>query len=328
MITLETLEKQAMQFEKQIADLLNKNVNELRMSALAVKPEINGLEFFAPLYVSNICQENCDYCGFRSSNKIKRITLSQSEVDQEVEFLKKHGYDQVYVLTGSFVEGSLNEKGTMTEVNARGIKSLVKNNLFPVLESSPFSKNNLVELLALANRKARYVLFQETYDKDTYAEHHKGSGVKDSPDFRLRQIEKAVEAGWPEIGIGVLFGLSSDIEKELSCLVAHYEWLLQKGVEVVTISVPRINKAKNTEVAGVIDDTLFEKIVYAVRILCPKAKIVLTARETAQMRDLLKPVTHIWGVKGSTVPGGYTLGNKMEDGQFLLKDERFLEEID
>jgi 2-iminoacetate synthase len=327
MITLIKLKKLAKQYNGQITELMDKNLRELRSLALNVKNLNDSLEFFAPLYVSNVCKENCSYCGFRISNDIKRITLSQNQVNQEVKYLKKQGYTQVYCLTGTFWEGSVDDIGSMTEINARGVRSLVANDVFPVLESFPFSQRNLSDLLSIANGEARYVLFQETYNNVVYDQFHQNLNVKHNPDIRLQQVDLAIKAGWPEVGIGVLLGLNPNIEEELSHLIAHYYWLTRQGVRQVTISVPRINRAKNTKITSKIHDNVFIKTVYVIRILCPKAKIVLTARESIKIRNSLKPITHIWGVKGSTVPGGYTLNNKMRNGQFLLKDGRSIKDL-
>lgn len=326
MLTLEVLFKKASLYIKEVQNLFSMDLAELREKALEVARKCE-LSFFAPIYVSSICQSTCGYCAFRKGSKIKRRTLTLEEVRQEVAFLKSQGYSTVYCLSGSFPEGSLTKRGSMTEVNARGIRVIREAGLFTVLESSPFSLENFTALLSMAEGEARFVLFQECYDRNTYLDIHGGDIYKGDPDARLQQLDLALASGWPEVGIGVLIGLHYDVASEVACLIAHFDYLESLGARKVTISVPRINDADGIEIKEKSSREMFLKTNYIIKILRPNAPIVLTGRESEEVRDLLRPVTDIWGVKGSTVPGGYTLNGNPENGQFMLYDRRSITEL-
>lgn len=327
MLTLQKLLKHADQYINEVQSLFLLPTEELMNRALVMQNKPERLTFFAPVYVSSACQSTCGYCAFRKGNKIKRRTLTEKEARQEVSYLKNEGYDVVYCLSGSFVEGDINKHGSMTEVNARGLNAIHQTGLFPILESSPFSKENFQSLIEVAGSNGRFVLFQECYDERTYKNLHGGDIYKSDPNNRLQQLDLALTAGWPEVGIGILIGLHPNVEQEIACLIAHYYWLCKKGAQKVTISVPRINNATDISVKRRAIDEAFFKVVYILRILCSQAEIVLTGRETSEVRDILRPVTHIWGVKGTTVPGGYTLEGRPENGQFLLEDRRSISEL-
>lgn len=326
MLTLEVLYQKALVYTKQVNMLFNLELDELRGWALLEARQDNELSFFAPIYVSNICQSTCGYCAFRKGNNIKRRTLTFEEAYQEANYLRMQGYSTAYCLSGSFTEGDISRTGSMTEVNARGIRAIREAGLFPVLESSLFSRENFQALLSVAHGMARFVLFQECYDYDTYVGIHRDQ-YKGDPNARIQQIDFAVDAGWPEIGIGVLIGLHDAVVLELACLIAHFNYLKEKGVRKITISVPRINDATGINIRNRSSDEMFLKVNYIVKIMCPEAFIVLTGRECSEIRDTLRPVTDIWGVRGSTVPGGYTLGGHEEDGQFSLCDRRSIAEL-
>lgn len=326
MLTLEVLFKKASLHVKEVQNLFSMELEELRDMALKVARKCE-LSFFAPIYVSSACQSTCGYCAFRKGSKIKRRTLTPEEVRQEVSFLKEQGYSMIYCLSGSFPEGSLIKRGSMTEVNARGIRAIREANLFPVLESSPFSFENFAALLNVAGGEARFVLFQECYDRTTYLSIHGGDIYKGDPDARLQQLDLALTSGWSEVGIGVLIGLHHDVKTEVACLIAHFDYLKSRGARKITISVPRINNATGINIRDKSSDEMFLKANYIIKILRPEAPIVLTGRESEEIRDLLKPVTDIWGVRGSTVPGGYTLKGQPENGQFLLCDRRSITEL-
>ncbi len=283
-------------------------------------------QFFAPIYISNVCASHCAYCAFHAGSGVKRITLTREEASQEANFLKGQGYNGAYCLSGSWTEGSVSQIGSMAEVNSRGLAAIHRAGLFPILESSPFGEQNLRTLLKIVCGEGRYVLFQETYDPELYLKHHAGDPFKGNPDDRIDQMMRAVRAGWKEIGIGALLGLSPNLRQELACLIAHTKLLEEQGVRV-TVSVPRQTAGTGVTMMDDVGDEDFLRAVYTLRVALPEVSIVLTGRETPDMRDRLWPVTDIWGVRGSTVPGGYTLGRDPANGQFTLTDRRTIGEI-
>lgn len=321
MLTLLALYGMANGLLCEVNDLLRQPISDLRHQAQMSRPP-TPLVLFAPIYMSSVCQATCTYCAFRKGNTIQRRTLKTEEAWAEAAFLQRLGYDAAYCLTGSFVGPA------MTRVNAKGLRAICEAGLFPVLESSPFTLAEFGMLCEVIEGKGRYVLFQEVYDQILYATlHDPNDPFKGDPEARLGQLDLALDAQWPEVGIGMLIGLNPNLSFEVACLVAHYRYLLERGAKKVTISVPRLQPATGVELLCSLSDEKFLAVVYALRILCPEADIVLTGRERADVRDVLRPVTNIWGVHGSTVPGGYTLGRKAEDGQFMLTDRRTVEEI-
>lgn len=324
MLKLSELHNRAASLLPAVRDLFH--MDQSKLSAMLGAKE-KERQYFAPIYGSNVCGASCPYCAFHKGSGIERITLTSEQALAEATFLKEKGYDAAYCLTGSFPEKTLGKIGSMTEVNARVLRAIHSVGLFPVLESSPFSPDNLRALLKCAGGFGRYVLFMETYNTDTYMALHGNDRYKGNPEKRLQQVEVAQKAGWKELGIGALLGLHKDIEAEIAGITAHYEYLVHTATKI-TISVPRINSA--TDVASsqwVIPDDLFLKAVIILQILCPDAWIVLTGRESPMMRDILFPLINrcIIGARGSTVPGGYVLNNNPRNGQFMLIDTRPLD---
>jgi 2-iminoacetate synthase len=311
-----------------VTDLFRTPLSELRERAHA-QAEIDGRPkvFFAPIYVSNECDAGCWYCGFAKGSDITRYTLTIEETEAEVAYLKREGYDAVYILTGSTPAGSIQEKESMTERNARGLRAVARAGLFPIMESSPFTLENFQELLEAVDGRGRYVLFQEVYDQTIYRKNHSPRDpFKGDPEARLQQMDLALRAGWKELGIGVL-GLNPDQETELAYQCAHQYYLRDAGAELVTISVPRMNPATGVKTQRRCSDEDFFRGAYTLRILCPESPLVITGRETPEIRNQLWPVTEIWGVKGATEPGGYVTRRAPQDGQFSLVDRRTIAEI-
>jgi len=328
MLTLNELQQRSIQLLPEVQRLFALGVEELPV-LFSVRGKQR--EYFAPIYASNVCGSRCSYCAFHKGSGVQRITLTPKQAVQEALFLKERGYDSVYCLSGSFPEKDITKIGSMTEVNARVLRALSQVGLFPVLESSPFSQKNLESLLKSAGDYGRYVLFMETYNREAYRELHGGDPYKGDPERRLQQVELAFAAGWQELGIGALLGLNKEIPREIASVVAHCHYLQKEcGVHKVTISVPRVNSGTDVEASKwKVSDETFIQAVFVLQALCPDAWIVLTGRESIAMRDRLIPHINqcIIGARGSTVPGGYTLGNKSRDGQFELVDKRSVEEL-
>lgn len=291
---------------------------ELRLRGGSLKGE---REFFAPVYVSNACAEDCDYCGFRKSLRFKRTTQNLEEARREVTHLGDLGYTHIYILTGSF------SPEITAKINAVGVQAVGEDpRVQLVLESSPLARPGLEHLLELAGGYGRHTLFMETYDRDTYARLHAEMRWKADPDARLQQYVDAAAVGWQEVGLGVLFGVAPDLAMELACLAAHAQLLVEEcGVQRVAISMPRLMPGAGASEQSRCSDEEFLKAFFTLRLLIPHAVLVLTARESADMRDRLKRYVGSIGVGGSTKPGGYTLDpdpviDGREGQQFGLSD--------
>jgi 2-iminoacetate synthase len=302
-------------------------------TANEVKETIYGkrLVLFAPLYISNLCANECLYCAFRATNKdIVRNSLSQEHIVRETEVLIKQGHKRVLMVAGESYPNRgfqyiLDSIKTIYSVKSEhGEIRRVNVNIAP-LSTDEF------KLLKDAGI-GTYQIFQETYHRETYSKVHLG-GKKRDYNWRAWSLHRAMEAGIDDVGIGVLFGLF-DYRFEILAMMQHIAELEEKfGVGPHTISVPRLEPATNSDIAShppfPVSDIDFRKIVAIIRLAVPYTGIIMSTRETAKMRR----ETFALGVSqisaGSrTNPGGYE--EETEDdpsGQFSLGDHRSLDEV-
>ena len=306
---------------------------ELFETAKQVKETIYGqrMVVFAPLYISNLCQNECLYCAFRATNKeVKRRALTQKEIAREVEILEKQGHKRVLLVAGE----SYPKKGFQYILDAIDTIYTVKTGSGEIrrvnVNIAPLSLDEFKQLKA-ANI-GTYQLFQETYHHPTYAKVHI-SGKKADYDWRITAIDRAMEAGIDDVGIGILFGLC-DWRFEILAMMQHIQHLEAKfGVGPHTISVPRLEPATGSDISAhppqPVSDTDFRKIVAILRLAVPYTGIIMSTRETPKMRQ----ETFALGVSqisaGSrTNPGGYAEGEDVADeAQFSLGDHRPLDEV-
>ncbi len=306
---------------------------ELFNTANQVKETIYGkrLVLFAPLYISNLCSNECLYCAFRATNKeITRHALSQQQIAREVNVLIKQGHKRVLLVAGESYpkEGFqyvLDSVKTIYSVKSvHGEIRRVNVNVAP-LATEEFKQLKDAGI-------GTYQIFQETYHRETYSKVHLG-GKKRDYNWRAWSLHRAMEAGIDDVGIGVLFGLF-DYRFEILAMMQHIKELEEKfGVGPHTISVPRLEPATNSDIAShppfPVSDIDFRKIVAILRLAVPYTGIIMSTRETAKMRR----ETFALGVSqisaGSrTNPGGYE--EETEDdpsGQFSLGDHRSLDEV-
>ncbi len=307
-------------------------LTQLFETARKVKDTIYGrrLVVFAPLYVSNLCGNECLYCAFRAGNKdVKRRALSQEEIAQEVRVLENQGHKRVLLVAGesyprqgfSYVLDSIKTVYD-TKVGDGEIRRVNVN-------VAPLTLDEFKQLKA-ANI-GTYQIFQETYHRETYAKVHVG-GKKRDYDWRISSLDRAMEAGIDDVGIGVLFGLF-DWRFEILAMMQHIRHLeRQFGVGPHTISVPRLEPAGGSTIAEKppypVSDIDFRKIVAILRLAVPYTGIIMSTRETAKMRR----ETFALGVSqisaGSrTNPGGYGEDERADSSQFSLGDHRPLDEV-
>ena len=306
-------------------------LGELFEAAKTVKNNIYGrrLVLFAPLYISNLCANECSYCAFRVRNQgVKRRALTQSEIVRETEELVRQGHKRALVVAGE----SYPQEGFDYVLKAIDSVYSVK------LGNGSIRRINVniaplpvEEFRRLKEKKiGTFQLFQETYHRETYKKVHL-AGKKIDYDWRLTGMDRAMEGGIDDVGIGILFGLF-DWRFEILALLQHKEHLEEKyGVGPHTISVPRLEPATGSEVAAhpphAVSDLDFRKIVAILRLAVPYTGIIMSTRETAHMRR----ETFALGVSqisaGSrTNPGGYTEDSNVTE-QFSLGDHRPLDEV-
>jgi 2-iminoacetate synthase len=306
---------------------------ELFEEANHIKEKIYGkrLVIFAPLYISNLCANECSYCAFRAKNKeIVRRSLTQDEIRHEAEILVKQGHKRILLVAGESYPKQgfqyvIDSVASVYEAKVgNGEIRRVNVNVAPL---------EVAEFKLLKDAKiGTYQLFQETYHHETYHNVHTGGKKKDY-DYRVTALHRAMEAGIDDVGIGVLFGLYN-FRFELLALMQHIRELERVfGVGPHTISVPRLEPATGSDIAShppfAVADLDFRKIVAILRLAVPYTGIIMSTRETAQMRR----ETFALGVSqisaGSrTNPGGYTDSLHEDDGsQFSLGDHRPLDEV-
>ncbi len=305
-------------------------LQQIFATANFIKNEIYGrrLVLFAPLYVSNLCQNECLYCAFRKSNTvITRQTLSLDQVRREAEILVSQGHKRVLLVSG---EG-LGEAALDYSLKAiESIYAIKKGNgeIRRInINIAPLSVESFRRLKAA--RIGTYQLFQETYHYDTYKKTHL-AGPKADYLNHLTAMDRAMEAGIDDVGVGILFGLY-DYRFEIMALLQHVRHLEERfGIGPHTISLPRLEPACGSDISVnppyPVSDRDFKKIISILRITVPYTGMILSTRENAAMRR----ETFSLGISqisaGSrTNPGGYSSSEAGE--QFSLGDHRNLEEV-
>ncbi len=306
-------------------------LEELYATAREVKQRIYGsrLVFFAPLYVSNLCSNECLYCAFRASSRsLPRRQLSADEVAEEARLLVRQGHKRVLLVAGEAAGNSALDH-VLQSVQAIYSVSDGPGRIRRVnVNVAPLSVDGFRRLKQAGI--GTYQLFQETYHRPTYRRVHP-SGPKADFDWRLEGPARAMTAGIDDVGLGVLLGLS-DWRGELLSLLGHvHELEARFGIGPHTISVPRIEPAAGAELANSppcpVSDAAFLRIVAVLRLAVPYTGIIMSTRESPDVRR----ATFQLGVSqisaGSrTSVGGY-VGDDSEAGQFSLGDHRSLDEV-
>ncbi|MBN1904060.1 MAG: [FeFe] hydrogenase H-cluster radical SAM maturase HydG [Deltaproteobacteria bacterium] len=310
-------------------------ISEMFSAARFIKREIYGkrLVLFAPLYISNYCSNNCSYCAFRKDNKeLERRALDMNEIAIEVKALEMEGHKRLLMLCGENHKMSSLDYFLEAIETAYSVKTEKGGEIRRInVEIAPLTVKEFKRLKA-ANI-GTYVLFQETYHHNTYREMHP-TGPKADFAWRLCAQDNAMQGGINDIGIGALFGLY-DYKYEVLGLLTHAQHLDNTyGVGPHTISIPRLEPALNAPVANKpprpVSDNEFKKLVAIIRIAVPYTGIILSTRETAELRTEVFDLGVSQISAGSrTNPGGYKRGNSdaFRSAQFNLGDSRTLDEV-
>jgi 2-iminoacetate synthase len=306
---------------------------EIFSTAKQIKEEIYGtrLVLFAPLYVSNRCANECTYCAFRATNtSLTRRTLTQPEIAEETRILIRQGHKRVLLVSGEALPPQgfqyiLDSIATIydTRVGPGEIRR-VNVNLAPQ-DVERFKQLKEAGI-------GTFQLFQETYHRPTYASVHL-KGSKRDYDWRTTAFDRAMEAGIDDVGIGVLFGLY-DWRFELMAMMQHIRHLEERfGVGPHTISFPRMEPAVGSDIASrppnAVSDADFMKMIAIMRLAVPYTGMIMSTRETAEVRRTTLGLGISQISAGSrTDPGGYKDGEGDPNGsQFQLGDHRTVEEV-
>lgn len=291
----------------------------------------NRIVMFAPLYLSNYCVNGCVYCPFHAKNgHILRKKLTQEEIRREVIALQDMGHKRLALETGEdpvncpieYVLESIrtiysiqHKNGAIRRVNVNIAATTVEN--YRRLKEAGIGT---------------YILFQETYHKESYEKLHP-TGPKHDYAYHTEAMDRAMEAGIDDVGIGVLFGLER-YRYEFAGLLMHGEHLeAAYGVGPHTISVPRIRRADDIDPGDFdhgIDDDTFAKLVACIRIAVPYTGMIISTRESRQCRErvLHLGISQISGGSRTSV-GGYAEEETEEESsaQFDVSDNRTLDEV-
>jgi len=261
------------------------------------------IRLFAPLYLSNECINNCQYCGFSRDNPILRVTLSVEEALREGRALAEKGFRNILLVAGEHPKFVSNHylRDCVAVLHAE-IPSVS-------LEVGPMETADYRPLVAAG--ADGLVVYQETYDRALYAVLHT-AGPKRNFDWRLETPERAYEAGFRRIGIGALYGLA-DWRYEALAVAAHTDYLLRNCWKAyLTISLPRLRPcAGEFQPLTHMSDRELVQLLCALRLMFPDVGLVLSTRETAKLRNGLIPLGITLMSAGShTEPGGYTGAGK------------------
>lgn len=305
---------------------LNQQIFEL---ACYIKNKFYGsrIVMFAPLYLSNYCVNGCVYCPYHAKNKtMPRKKLSQNEIRSEVIALQDMGHKRLALETG---EDPVNCPIDYVLESIRTIYSIKHKN------GAIRRVNVNIAATTIENYKklhdagiGTYILFQETYNKENYKILHP-SGPKHNYDYHTEAMDRAMNGGIDDVGLGVLFGLNS-YRYDFIGLLMHAEHLEKKfGIGPHTISVPRIRSADDVDPDDFnsIPDKIFEKIIAVLRISVPYTGMIISTRESESTRQkvLSVGISQISGASCTSV-GGYSDG-KNDCAQFDLNDTRTIDEI-
>jgi 2-iminoacetate synthase len=309
-------------------------IDEIFSLAKKVKEMIYGnrIVLFIPLYISNECNNTCSYCAFRTDNKdLERITLSTVDIKSEVEEIQKQGHKRILAVFGESAKSNVHKMvesiETIYQTKTKPTGEIRRVNI----NSAPLTVDDFKILKT--SQIGTYQCFQETYHKTTYENVHL-AGTKKDYIWRLYALHRAQEAGIDDVATGVLYGLFDPYFDTLAMLRHATELEKVFGVGPHTVSFPRIEPAFGSEISinppYKVDDNLFKKIIAVLRLSIPYTGMILSTRETSQLR---KELIHLGisqiSVGSKTSPGSYQEGdiNNHHAEQFKVADERNLDEV-
>ena len=272
------------------------------------------VQLYAPLYLSNLCANECTYCGFSLSQKVKRRTLSPEEVEQECIAIKSLGINQVLLVSGEHERKvGIDYFLSIMPVVRRYFSSVQ-------LEVQPLTTDEYQQLKAAGVDAV--MLYQETYSEKAYQQYHL-KGKKTDIHWRLDAPDRVGAAGIDKIGIGILLGLT-DWRTDAIMLASHLQYLQQRYWQSrYSLSIPRIRPCSGgTEVQAPITDKELIQLICAFRLFSPELEITLSTRESIEVRQAVVPVAITSVSAGSkTQPGGYSVAPESLE-QFSIDDQR------
>lgn len=279
----------------------------------------NTMQMYAPMYLSNECQNICTYCGFSMTNKIPRKTLSDSEIIKEAEFLKSKGYDHILLVTGEA------NKTVGVDYMCNAVKVLRPYFSNISIEIQPLDQDEYEKLIESGLYAT--LVYQETYHRETYKIHHP-KGKKSNFDYRLETADRLGKAGIHKIGIGALFGLE-DWRVDSFFTALHLRYLQKTYWKTkYSISFPRLRPfSGGLEPKVEMKDPDLLQVICAYRLLDEEVELSISTRENETFRN---NIVHLgitsMSAESKTNPGGYVVEPQSLE-QFEISDERSTEVI-
>ncbi len=278
-----------------------------------------GMQMYLPLYLANLCANDCSYCGFSMSNKLKRRVLSAAEVEAECRVIRDMGYKTLLLVTGE-------HESKTGMAYFREIMPVVKPHVgYLMMEVQPLATDEYRELIQLGLDGV--MVYQETYHAPTYAEHHL-RGKKQDMRWRLETPDRLGQAGIDKIGLGALLGLAD--WRVDSLMVAHHLAYLRRHYwqSRYSLSFPRLRPCTGGFQPGnPMSDRQLVQLICAYRLLDAELELSLSTREAPAFRDQLMSLGITSLSAGSkTQPGGYA-EQRPELEQFAVSDERSAAEV-
>ena len=280
----------------------------------------NAVGLYVPLYLSNLCANDCTYCGFSMSNRIKRKTLDEEEILRECAAIREMGFEHLLLVTGE------HQTKVGMDYFRRHFPAIRHQFASLQMEVQPLSQEEYAELKTLGLDGV--MVYQETYHEATYARHHL-KGNKQDFFWRLETPDRLGRAGIDRIGLGALVGLSDSWRVDCYMVAEHLLWLQQHYWQSrYSISFPRLRPcAGGIEPASLMDERQLVQTICAFRLLAPDVELSLSTRESPWFRDHVVPlgITSV-SAFSKTQPGGYA-DNHPELEQFAPHDNRRPEEV-
>lgn len=280
----------------------------------------NTVSFYVPLYLSNLCANDCTYCGFSMSNRIRRKTLDSGEIARECEAIRALGFEHLLLVTGE------HQTKVGMDYFRRHLPEIRRRFASLQMEVQPLSQEEYAELKGLGLDGV--MVYQETYHQATYARHHL-KGNKQDFFWRLETPDRLGKAGIDKIGLGALIGLSDSWRVDCYMVAEHLLWLQKQYWQSrFSLSFPRLRPcAGGVEPASLMNERQLVQTLCAFRLLSPESELSLSTRESPQFRDRVIPIAiNNVSAFSKTQPGGYA-DNHPELEQFAIHDGRRPEEV-
>lgn len=280
----------------------------------------NTIQMYVPMYLSNECQNICTYCGFSLDNKMARTTLSDEEIDREVQAIKALGYDHILIVTGEA------NKTVGVEYFKNALKRIRPHFSHISMEVQPMDQADYEALIPEGLNTV--LVYQETYHKEEYKTHHP-KGKKSNFNYRLETPDRLGKAGIHKIGLGALLGLE-DWRVESFFTALHLRYLEKHYWKTkYSISFPRLRPAEGCLQPKVdMSDRQLVQLICAYRLLDEELELSISTRESVQFRNnIVKLGVTSMSAESKTNPGGYAVYPENSLEQFEICDERPTTEI-